>query len=118
MAQPSVIIDGHDWTAKVEELKPTINGLNADGSGRDVQTGLMTRTKITDKWKVEVKMLRLMEAEVDALQTSLRKTSYSATAGPASGGFYTDTIPLGSQRYDKETNQSYFDGMAFSMTEM
>lgn len=118
MAQPHVIIDGYDWTEKVEELKPTINGLNAEGSGRDVQTGLMTRTKITEKWKVEIKMLRLTELEVNRLKSSLQKVSYSATAGPASGWFYTDTIPLGSQRYDKDTGQSYFDGIAFSITEM
>lgn len=113
-----MIIGGVDYTEYVEELKPTINGLNADGSGRDVQTGLMVRTKIADKWKVEVKMLRLDEAKLKKLKETLQEVSYHATAGEASGMFYTDTIPLGSQRYDKNTGKSYFDGVSFSMIEM
>ena len=118
MSKLSVIIGGVDYTELVEELKPSVNGLNAEGSGRDVQTGRMTRTKIADKWKVEVKMLRLDESAMNSLKNTLQKVSYTATAGPASGTFYTDTIPFGSQRYDKETGQSYFDGVAFSMTEI
>lgn len=118
MSALTVIIDGYDYTALVEELKLTINGLNADGSGRDVQTGLMTRTKITDKWKAELKMLRLYETDMNRLKNSLQKVSYRATAGAASGTFYTDTIPFGSQRYDKSADESCFDGVSFTMTEM
>lgn len=118
MSKPTVVIGGTDYTQYVEELKLTINGLNAEGSGRDVQTGKMTRTKITDKWKVEIKMLRLNESLMNRLRTTLQQTSYTATAGLASGTFYTDTIPFGSQRYDKSTGESCFDGVSFSMTEI
>lgn len=118
MSKPTVIIDGTDYTEFVEELKPTINGLNADGSGRDVQTGRMTRTKIADKWKVEIKLLRIWEDTMEGLKRSLQKPSYMATAGIASGEFYTDTIPLGSVRYDKTKKRTYYDGISFSMTEM
>lgn len=118
MSEFAVIIDGIDYTEQLEELKLTINGLNADGSGRDVQTGRMTRTKIADKWKVEIKLLRIWEDTMEKLKESLQKTSYMATAGIASGEFYTDTIPLGSARRDKFTKRVYYDGVSFSMTEM
>ena len=117
MSQLTVIIDGNDYTDYVEELNLSINGLNADGSGRDVQTGKMLRVKIADKWKVEVKMLRLPASVMLSLRNALKKTTYQATAGDASGEFYTDTIPLGSSRWDKD-NGRYYDGVAFSMTEV
>ena len=118
MSKPSVIIGGTDYTQYVEELKLTINGLNADGSGRDVQTGLMFRTKIGDKWKAEIKLLRISETVMNSLKATLQETTYTASAGAASGTFYTDTIPLGSARWDREQNITYYDGVAFSMTEV
>lgn len=118
MPKLTVIIDGTDYAEHVEELKLTVNGLNADGSGRDVQTGRMVRTKIGDKWKAEIKLLRIWEDTMSALKTSLQKASYMATVGEASGEFYTDTIPLGSVRYDKSQKRNYYDGVSFSMIEM
>lgn len=118
MSKPAVIIGGVDYTSYVEELKLTVNGLNADGSGRDIQTGLMSRVKITDKWKVEVKLLPIDEDVMNTLKETLKKTSYSATTGEASGTFYTDSIPFGSARWNKRQNKTYYEGVAFSMTEM
>ena len=118
MSQLTVIIGGVDYTRYVEELSLSINGLNADGSGRDVQTGLMKRVKIADKWKAEIKLLRISEDVMNTLKATLKQTSYSATAGEASGTFYTDTIPFGSARWDKSANKTYYDGVAFTMTEM
>lgn len=118
MSKPAVVIGGVDYTEYVEELSLTINGLNADGSGRDVQTGLMKRVKIADKWKAEVKLLRISEDVMSTLKATLKETSYSATVGEASGTFYTDAIPFGSARWDKSANKTYYDGVAFTMTEM
>ena len=118
MAKPAVIIDGADITRYVEELKISVNGLNADGSGRDVQTGLMKRVKIADKWKAEISLLRIPEEVMDALKESLKKTSYQATAGVASGEFYTDTIPFGAARWNKDDGKTYYDGVAFAITEV
>lgn len=117
-----VIIDGADYAQYIEELKPSINGLNADSSGRDIQTGLMVRTKIADKWKVEVKMLRIYDDMMENLRKALQKASYLAFiqwpgASDISGKFYTDTIPFGSQRWDNDRQQCYYDGVAFSMIE-
>lgn len=118
MSKPTVIIAGIDFTPHVEELKISINGLNADGSGRDVQSGLMKRVKIADKWKVEVSMLRIDEDVMSSLEGVLTQESYRATAGRASGEFYTDTIPFGSARWNKDDGKTYYDGVAFTMTEM
>ena len=118
MSKPMVIIGGIDFTRHVEELKISINGLNADGSGRDVQDGTMKRVKIADKWQVEVKMLRIDEDVMNRLATVLDLKSYEATAGVASGEFYTDTIPFGSARWNKDDGKTYYDGVAFSMTQM
>lgn len=117
-----VIIDDRDYTQYIEELKPSINGLNADGSGRDVQTGRMVRTKIADKWKIEVKLLRIYDDVMYNLTEALKKVSYPVTiqnpgGADITGKFYTDTIPLGSQRWDKNRRECYYDGVAFSMTE-
>ena len=118
MAKPLVIIGGVDITRYVEELKISINGLNADGSGRDVQTGLMKRVKVADKWKAEISLLRIDEDVMSRLKGVLRQESYEATAGAASGTFYTDTIPFGSARWNKDDGKTYYDGVAFTMTEM
>lgn len=118
MAKPLVIIGNIDITDYVEELKLTSNGLNADGSGRDVQDGTMKRVKIASKWQAEVKMLRISEDIMNRLALVLGLKSYEATAGVASGTFYTDTIPFGSVRWNKDDGKTYYDGVAFTMTEM
>ena len=114
MAEPVLIINGHDYARYVESLELSRNDLDADGSGRDVQTGLMYRTRIATKLKAEVKLLRL---------TDIAEAFYSATVlDPATGErttrtFYTSSVPYGAQRYDRRTGAPYYDGMAFSMTE-
>ena len=123
MAKPVLTINGHDYAAYVSELTPSRNDLDADGSGRDVQTGLMYRTRIASKMKVDVKMLRLFEATHKQLLADISGVYYNATVlDPTTGAtstktFYTSTVPFGAQRYDKETGAPYYDGMTFSMTE-
>ena len=46
MPIPVLIIGGIDYAEKCLELKPSINDLDADGSGRDTQTAEMFRTII------------------------------------------------------------------------
>lgn len=123
MAKPTLTINGHDYAQYVAELTPSLNDLDADGSGRDVQTGLMYRTRIGTKQKWDVKMLRLSETLHKQLLTDISPVFYTATIlDPTTGAtatktVYTSTIPMGAQRYDKETSAPYYDGMTFSMTE-
>ena len=123
MAKPVLIINGHDYAQYVLELNPSRNDLDADGSGRDVQTGLMFRKRIGTKLKVDVKLMRISQAVQRQLLADINPVFYQATViDPATGAaatktFYTSTVPYGAQRYDRETGAPYYDGTSFSMTE-
>lgn len=123
MAKPVLIINGHDYAALVEELNLTNNDLDAEGSGRDVQTGLMHRTRIATKLKAEVKLLRLQQAQLQRLMVDIAGEFYSATVvDPTTGtqvtkSFYTSERPFGVQRLNKKTGAPYYDGVTFSMIE-
>ena len=120
---PVLIINGHDYAPLVEELNITNNDLDAEGSGRDVQTGLMHRTRIATKMKAEVRLLRLQQAQLQQLMADISEAFYSATlVDPTTGArvtksFYTSERPFGAQRLNRETNAPYYDGVAFSMIE-
>ena len=123
MARPVLIINGHDYAAYVEELRPSRNDLDADGSGRDVQTGLMYRTRIAVKQKWDVKLLRLTEAVHRQLLADISGAFYNATVlDPVTGQqstktFYTSSVLFGAQRFDRNSGAPVYDGMSFSMTE-
>jgi hypothetical protein len=123
MAQPVLIINGHDYAPLVEELNITNNDLDAEGSGRDVQTGLMHRTRIATKMKAEVRLLRLQQPQLRQLMADIAGTFYSATVvDPTTGAqvtksFYTSERPFGAQRLNRDTGAPYYDGVAFSMIE-
>ena len=123
MATPVLIINNHDYAPLVEELNIVNNDLDAEGSGRDVQTGEMFRTRIAVKQKWEVKLLRLSEAIHRQLLADISGAFYNATVlDPVTGGqatkiFYTSSVPFGAQRYDKSSGATFYDGMTFSMTE-
>ena len=120
---PVLIINGHDYAPLVEELNITNNDLDAEGSGRDVQTGLMHRTRIATKMKAEVRLLRLQQTQLQQLMADIAGTFYSATVvDPTTGArvtksFYTSERPFGAQRLNRETNAPYYDGVTFSMIE-
>ena len=121
--KPVLIINSHDYAAFVESLEMSRNDLDAEGSGRDVQTGLMYRTRVATKLKADVKMLRLQQATMQQLLSDISGTYYTATVvDPRTGAqmsksFYTSTVPFGAQRYNRETGAPYYDGVSFSMTE-
>lgn len=123
MSKPTLTINGHDYAAYVEELNLSRNDVDAEGSGRDVQTGLMYRARVASKLKAEVKLLPIQEAVHRRLLSDISGAFYSATVlDPATGSpttreFYTSTVPFGAQRYNRETGAPYYSGMTFSMTE-
>lgn len=121
--RPILIIDNLDITNYVSELKPVKNDLDADGSGRDIQTGTMYRTKITDKMTWEVSLLRIPESVATSLFGKLNSTYYNATIlDPGTNTqqtktFYTSSVPFGVQKYIKSDNITVYDGVSFSMIE-
>lgn len=123
MAKPVLIINGHDYAQYVVELKPGRNDLDADGSGRDVQTGLMYRTRIAQKQKWDVQFSRLSQALMQQLAADIDPVYFQATmVDPTTGAqatkyYYVSTVPFGAQRYNKETGAPVYDGVSFSMTE-
>ena len=123
MAKPALTINNHDYAAYIQELNIIRNDLDAEGSGRDVQTGLMYRTRIGSKMKVEVKLLPIQETTHKQLLSDISGVFYNATVvDPATGAaatktFYTSTVPFGAQRYNKDTGAPYYSGMTFEMIE-
>ena len=121
--QPVLIINNHDYAALVEALNLSRNDLDAEGSGRDVQTGEMFRTRVATKLKATVKLLRLQQATMQQLLSDISQPFYSATVvDPATGAqttrsFYTSTVPFGAQRYNRSTGAPYYDGVTFEMVE-
>ena len=121
--RPVLIINNHDYAPLVEELNLTNNDLDAEGSGRDVQTGLMYRTRIATKMKAEVRLLRLQQAQMQQLMADIAGTFYTATVvDPVSGtrvtkSFYTSERPFGAQRLNRDTGEPYYDGVTFAMIE-
>lgn len=123
MAKPVLIINGHDYAKYVESLEITKNDLDAEGSGRDVQTGLMYRTRIATKLKAQIKMLRLQQPIMQQLSSDLSGVFLNITLlHPDTGtavtrSYYTSSVPFGAQRYNRETGAPYYDGVTFSITE-
>ena len=121
--RPILKIDTLDLTKYVSELKPTKNDLDADGSGRDIQTGRMYRTKITSKITWEVSLLRIPESVALELFRKLNSEYYNATTlNPGTNTqqtkpYYTSSGPLGAQKYIKSDDITVYDGVSFQMIE-
>lgn len=119
--QPVFIINGHDYTEYIEELKPSLNDLDADGSGRNLLTGLMYRKRIATKNKWSVSFLRLGESLMQQLLSDMdsqfvKVTMLDAKANrPIQRTYYTSTINQGVQRYIG--GETVYDGVAYDLTE-
>lgn len=123
MAEPILKIAGVDYTEYVESMEPTRNDLDADGSGRDVTSGAMFRTRITDKLQWQIKMLRMPEDKATALQKAMQAAFFQATTlDPRTNtqrtlSYYTASVPFGAQVYDRYKKKVYYDGLSFQITE-
>lgn len=121
--RPKLVIAGTDFSALTASITPSNNDLDADGSGRDIQTGTMYRTKITDKDKLEVSMMRLWETDMAALQTALDPAFIQVTyLNPRSNTettktMYCSSISHGLQMYDRYKGKTYYEGASFSLME-
>lgn len=123
--KPVFKINGHDYAVYLagDGLSPVRNDLDADGSGRNLLDGLMYRARISQKDKWTVKFSRLPElvmkslaADVDGEYTSVTlldpKTNRVMTKT-----YYISTLTYGAQRYNKNNDETYYEGCTFNMTE-
>lgn len=121
--KPILKIGNYDFSEYVAEIKASNNDLDADGSGRDIHTGTMYRTKITDKDKLEVSMMRLWEDMMVTLRASLKPAFISVTyLNPETNRqttktMYCSSVTHGLQIYDKFRKKTYYEGASFSLTE-
>ena len=119
--QPMFLLNGHDYTEYIEELKPSLNDLDADGSGRNLLDGKMYRKRIATKNKWTVSFLRLNENQMQQLLVDMdsqyvKVTMLDAKANrPVQRTYYTSTINQGVQRYIG--GQTVYDGVTFDITE-
>lgn len=123
MAKPTLTINGHDYAQYIQQLTPSRNDLDADGSGRDVQTGLMYRTLIARKAKLEIKLCQVRDTVLAQLMSDISDKFYSAkyldpvTNTQKTATFYTSEVNLGEQHYDKSSGATRYTGASFSMIE-
>lgn len=119
--QPKVVINGHNYTKHIAELKPTINDVDAEGSGRDTLDALMWRSRVGRKWKWTLSFLRLDETTVKQLHADMDADFVHVTLlDPATGThtekeYYCSTINYGIQRYAGD--KTVYDGVTFNLTE-
>ena len=123
--QPVFIIHAaagnHDYTRIIAELKPTQNDLDAKGSGRDIQDGLMYRNRIARKRKWSVTFRRLDEDVMKMVEEDMDATYVDITMlDPKTNTYvrrtyYCSTINNGVQRYIG--GHTVYDGVTFNITE-
>lgn len=121
--KPVFKIGNTDYTDYIAEegLKPTINDLDADGSGRNILDGLMYRSRIARKLKWTVTFNRLTASELLSIETAMNSQYVSVTTiSPQTGALYTGTyycsaINEGVQRWDG--HNIVYDGVTFNIIE-
>ena len=119
--QPIFIINGHDYTEDVAEIKPSYNDLDADGSGRNILNGKMYRKKISTKDKRTVTFMRLGEATMSQLMNDMNSQYVKITMlDPRTNRhiertYYTSTLNNGIQHY--VGGETVYDGVTFDVTE-
>lgn len=122
---PCFRIGNNDYTEYIAELKPSLNDLDADGSGRNILTGKMYRKLIDTKRKWTVTFLQLDETLMQQLIGDVNKQYVWVTMlDPGTNDYtpreyYCSTINPGNQRYlrDGADGKTVYDGATFNITE-
>lgn len=123
MPKPAFIINGHDYGPCIVKLTVTRNDLDADGSGRDVQSGLMYRTRIAQKAKLDVELGNMKDSDFLMLLSDIDPTFFNVryldplTNTRQTKTFYTAEVNVGSQRYSPGDGVTYYSDASFSITE-
>lgn len=118
---PVFIVNGHHYEEYLSELKPSVNDLDADGSGRNLLDGKMYRKRIASKDKYTATFLRLDEATMRQLRQDMNHEYVdvtlldSLTNTHIEKTYYCSTINSGVQRV--AGGATVYDGVTFDITE-
>lgn len=127
MPAPCLVINGHDYSAYIKEIKPSLEDVDADGTGRDILTGRMYRSRIGSFNKWTISMLRLTPTLLRQLETDMSAEFFSATLLESETDSHVSRVYYrgasfnkGVQRYIRSgTREGYtvYDGVTFSLIE-
>ena len=116
------IVNGHDYTSKILELKPTPrNDIDSNKSGRNLLDGDMYRKIVASKQKWTVNFARLSESDMSQLLTDMDGTFANITLlDPKQNRhiqrtYCCSTINAGVQH--SIGNTTVYDGVTFNITE-
>lgn len=125
MAKPILVINGTDYTEYVgqEGFQATREDLDADGSGRNILTGLMYRSRIATKMTYAVSLNRISASTLKSLISDLYSgTNYvtvkvldAKSNSTVTKTVYCSSITEGTQRYIN--GSVYYDGVTFNLIE-
>ena len=115
----------HDYTEIVTKLNIVHETLDAEGSGRDVNTGLMQRTIVAEKHTLNVEVWTVDQTTAFYLNKYMSwRPSFSVKFElPCSNDlvtrtFYCSSINFGAQRWDRANNKIVYEGMNFKLVEV
>lgn len=126
MAVPTLVIGGHDYAQYVPAdggITLAVYQMDADGSGRDIHTGLMYRSRVATKRKLEIKTMKIPSSVAAALAADLDVTYLSATIlDPISNThvertYYCSSVTFGNQVLDPASGVTYYDEVKFDLIE-
>jgi hypothetical protein len=115
------IINGHDYTRYILELKPTQNDIDSKYSGRNLLDGEMYRKRVASKEKWSVSFDRLSEAVMSQLLQDMDSDFVRITMLDAKQNrhiqrtYYCSTINKGVQHSIGEV--TVYDGVTFNIIE-
>lgn len=119
------VMVNHDYTQYVEELTVEHNDIDAEGSGRDVNTGEMQRTRVAQKHTLNIKLLRVRQPIARAIFRDLMTNTWVGVTyqspcsdALATKNFYCSSINFGAQRYIRDSDITVYDGMNFKLIQI
>jgi hypothetical protein len=120
-----LVIDGFDFSAGLQWQGITWedNDIDSEDSGRETRDGLMYRSVITDKRKIEVTMMPMDAQQVSTLLGLLKATKYHTVTypDPISGvttkSFYNSSRSAQLQRVRKSDAARVWENIKFTLTE-
>lgn len=122
--KPLLKIGNEDFTWMLNEgaIQWSRNDLDSDKTGRTMD-GLMHRTRITAKRKLQISCARMTTEQMASLNKALFPQFITLTfLDPLSGGYYTgtfygSTVQATTQIYDDCLDETYWTDTSFNLIE-